>query len=246
MAGSVWQPLSTLGTVSDRIVDQVERLITDESLRPGDRLPSEREMAALLQVSRPSLREAIRVLAARDRVVVRHGQGVFVRASRPERQLVDALRGSESTLTELFAMREVVEVPAARWAAGLVGPSQLEDLRTTLDEMSRVITTGTAIDFGYLAELDVRFHMGIASYAGNRFLRQTSSVLHQMLLVGMGTTVDVPGRATASQRDHEHIYAALAHGNPVAAGRAACGHIRAARGAALRRVTERGSHTGQP
>lgn len=232
----MWQPVGELGSVSDRIVSQVERLITGESLRPGDRLPSERDMAALLRVSRPSLREAIRVLAARDRVVVRHGQGVFVQEPRSERQLRAALSASEATLTELFAMREVLEVPAAQWAAERVEPSHLRELRSTLDTMAKVITATPQIDFNRLAELDVRFHMGIASAAGNRFLHQTSGVLHEILRAGMETTLTIPGRTRLSRRDHERIYAALAAHDPTASRQAARAHIRAARKAALQRA----------
>lgn len=231
-----FRPVTERGSLAGRIVNQVEQLIADESLKAGDRLPPERDMAVLLGVSRPSLREAVRILEARGRLLVRHGQGVFVQNARSERELRFALAETEVTNNELFAMREVLEVPAAAWAAERITPTQLAGLRAVLDEMSSLIDSGREINFDELAGLDVRFHMGIAAAAGNRFLRQTSGVLHDMLLSGMETTLMIPGRAQLSRRDHERIYAALAAADPVAARRAARAHIRAAHAAAIRRM----------
>jgi len=222
--------------LAGRIVSQVEKLIADEQLKPGDQLPPERDMAVLLGVSRPSLREAVRILEAHGRLLVRHGQGVFIQDARSQRELRFALASTEMTNKELFAMREVLEVPAAAWAAERISPDQLAGLRTALDEMAALVDSGTPIDFDELAALDVSFHMGIAAAAGNRFLRQTSGVLHDMLLSGMETTLMIPGRAQLSRRDHERIFAALEAHDPAAARKAARAHIRAARAAAVRRM----------
>ncbi len=233
----MWEPVSQREGLSERIIGQVEKLIGDESLKPGERLPPEREMAQLLGVSRPSLREAVRILQARGRLQVKHGQGVFVEAPRSERELRDALDSTEVTLSELFAMREVLEVPAAAWAAERVDDEQLHRLRATLDRINAIVTTGP-VDFGRLRQLDTEFHMAVAAAAGNRFLRQTSHVLHDMLHSGMETTLTVPGRPELSRRDHERLYRALAAHDPAAARRAVRRHIRAAHSAAVRRIEQ--------
>ncbi len=230
----MWEPISQPGSLSERIVTQVERLISEESLKPGDRLPSEREMAELLGVSRPSVREAVRMLEARGRLKVRHGNGVFVEAPRPQRELQAALAETELTLNELYAMREVLEVPAAAWAAESAGPEQLATVRTALDQLNRATDTGEEPD--QLRRLDAAFHQAIAVMAGNRFLRQTSHVLHNMVLAGMQTTLLIPGRIEVARRDHERIYSAIAAHDPAAARRAARAHIRGAHAAAARRL----------
>ena len=61
-----------------RIADQLLELIEVSKLNPGDRLPSERQLSELLDVSRPSLREALHILQAKGLVAIRHGQGTFV------------------------------------------------------------------------------------------------------------------------------------------------------------------------
>lgn len=230
-----WQPVSERGSLSALIVSRIEKLMAEERLSPGDRLPPEREMALMLEVSRPSLREAVRVLEARDRLVVRHGQGVFVQQPRSERALRQALDSADTNSVELFAMREVLEVPAAGWAAERITAAALQALRATLDEMGALIDGPDPIDFARLADLDVEFHMAIARSAGNRFLHQTSGVLHNIISSGMETTLTIPGRVQLSRRDHEKIYAALQVHDPTTARRAARAHIRAAGAAAVRR-----------
>jgi GntR family transcriptional repressor for pyruvate dehydrogenase complex len=234
----MWEPLRQEGRVADRIVAQVERLILEERLKLGERLPSEREMAQLLNVSRPSLREAMRILQARGRLVVKHGQGIFLLTTRPERELRAALDKTDLTLKEMYAMREVLEVPAASWAAEHRTESQLRRLRATLDALNSAgeVPNAPKVNHETLRRLDADFHLTIAASAGNRFLRETSSVLHDLVISGMSTTLSVPGRLTMARAGHERIYESLAAHNPVAARQAARAHIRGAHAAAARRL----------
>ncbi|MGH9103120.1 MAG: FadR/GntR family transcriptional regulator [Acidimicrobiales bacterium] len=236
----MWQPVRQEGTLAGRIANRVEELIRDESLRPGDRLPSEREMAQMLGVSRPSLREAVRSLEARGRLVVRHGQGVFVQEPRSGRELRHALASIEVSLKELFAMREVLEVPAGAWAAERITEAQLDNLRATLDKISTALSEEPK-ELGLVTQLDVDFHLGIAAAADNRFLRQTSHVLHDMILSGMETTLAIPGRPERARHDHEQILAALESRDGPAVRRAVRAHIRGAYQAAVRRIHDEGS-----
>ena len=236
----MWEPISQQGSLSDRIVAQVERLIGDERLKPGDQLPSEREMAELLGVSRPSLREAVRILEARGRLIVKHGQGVFVQAPLSERELRAAMGDIQLTLQELYAMREVLEVPAAGWAAEHITPELLRDIRRSLDALNAAGEAGSP-DYDRLRQLDADFHLAIAVAAGNRFLRQTSSVLHTLVLSGMQTTLLIPGRIAIARRDHERIFQALEKHDVAAARQAARAHIRGARAAASRRLEREGA-----
>jgi GntR family transcriptional repressor for pyruvate dehydrogenase complex len=231
----MWEPIRQQGNLTDRIVEQVERMISDESLKPGDRLPSEREMAELLGVSRPSLRESVRILQARGRLAVRHGQGVFVLAPAPERELRAALADTQLTLEELYAMREVLEVAAAGWAATSASPEVLADIRSALDALNAAGEQDLK-DEDKLRELDANFHLAIAVAAGNRFLRQTSAVMRDMIVSGMRTTLMIPGRIDSARTEHERIYAGITAGDAAGARRAARAHIRGAHRAAIARL----------
>lgn len=229
----VWDPIKQPGSLTDRIVDRIGELIDAEGLRAGQRLPAEREMARMLGVSRPAVREAVKVLEARGRLVVRHGQGVFV-----VRDAVDEVRQRlltlEVSLNELFDMRLVLEEPSAAWASQRASADDIAELAEGLaaEEAAR----RSPIDFDALRRLDTAFHMQIVRMAKNRFLHQTLGVLQEMIGAGMETTLVIPGRVEVARSDHRRIFAAIAGHDAEGAVAAVHDHIAGARDAALERV----------
>lgn len=225
-----WKTLR-LSKLNVRIRDQILGFLADSRLQPGARLPSERELAAQLGVSRPSVREAIKALEAEGRLDVRHGNGVFVVSSTE-----DALRHSmlrrRLDVDEVYAMREVLEVPAARWAAQRGDPVGLARIQVAHDEVLEA-SLSDDIDFRELQLLDAAFHQSIVQAAGNQFLEQTQGVLGEILVRGMATTLMVEGRLQASRADHRDILDSIIAGDGRRAGAAARTHVRAARRAAL-------------
>jgi GntR family transcriptional repressor for pyruvate dehydrogenase complex len=207
-----------------------------KEIRPGDRLPSEREMARLLKVSRPSVREAVKTLEGRGRLRVLHGKGVFAsQRADPAEDLVVATATRQIGLRQLFAMREVLEVPAAGWAAESASPYQLDSLVSSLEALD-VAAAAAEPDYLLLQTLDSTFHMKIAEAAGNRFMLRTLGVLQEMLAAGMQTTLTIPGRLIGSRRDHTAILNAILAGKASAARQAMRSHIRSAGAAALNRL----------
>jgi GntR family transcriptional repressor for pyruvate dehydrogenase complex len=230
----VWVPLPQ-GRVAERVASRILDVISREELRPGDRLPPERELAALLGASRPSLREALQTLKAQGRVDIRHGTGVFVADPETTRSLRAAVFAEEMSLAELFDMREVLELPAAGWAAKNQDRERLDRVQRAYDELN-IASAGVEVDWELLGRLDAAFHMRIVEAAGNRFLTRTLGVLQEILAKGMRTTLQVPGRLEQSRVDHRRILDAILSGDPAAARRAAASHIRGARKAAFDRL----------
>ena len=230
----LWQPVKAPGNLTERITVRIEELLANE-IPPGGRLPAEREMARLLGVSRPALREAVKVLEARGRLVVRHGQGVFV-ATTPGDAVAQRLHNLELTLRELYDMREVLEVPAVAWAVSVATAQDIAGLADALavEEAARA----DPIDFDRLGQLDAAFHLSIVEIANNRFLRQTLGVLQEMLASGMETTLTVPGRVAESLEEHRRIFDAVVSRDGEAARDAVATHIAHARAAALSRVRD--------
>lgn len=210
-----------------RLVAQIERLIDDRRLRPGDRLPPEREMAHLLGVSRPSVREAVRTLQALGRVRVQHGTGVWILPGYALRSIAGA---EEIGMRDLFAMREVLEVPAAGWAADHATADAVNELSDILDRMT------STEDFEELRGLDIAFHLRIAELAGNGFLLQMVGIMHEMLRTGMETTLRIPSRRKRSRVEHRRIADAIARGDSAAARRAMATHIRNAGAAGIQQL----------
>ncbi|KRE81445.1 FadR/GntR family transcriptional regulator [Arthrobacter sp. Soil764] len=228
-----WGPIRQ-GNVSDLIAQRILEVIRSDELRPGDRLPPERELASMLGVGRPALREALRALKAQGRVNIRHGSGVFVADPAVTANLRSALQADDLDLEELYDMREVLELPAAAWAAQNGDADKLDAVVKAYEAITEASLQESA-DWKRLEELDAAFHLRIVEAAGNRFLVSTQGVLQEILIEGMETTLRVPGRLEKSRRDHKRILDAILAGDPVAARRAARIHIEGARRAALER-----------
>jgi GntR family transcriptional repressor for pyruvate dehydrogenase complex len=212
-----------------RIVVQIERLIEDRRLTAGDRLPPERELAQLLGVSRPSVREAVRTMQGLGQVRVQHGTGVWILPGYAIRTMAGA---EEIGMRDLFSMREVLEVPAAGWAADHATPEAVRELSDILDRM-----VGSE-DFEELRNLDIAFHLRIAEQAGNRFLLRMVGIMHEMLRTGMETTLRIPSRRKRSRVEHRRIADAIARSDAAAARRAMATHIRNAAAAGLRQLQQ--------
>jgi len=224
-------------STADRIAQQIADHITAHRLRPGDRLPPERELAGLLGVSRPSLREALRPLQASGQLTVRHGSGVFVAEPRASAALRRGLAEEELSLRELYDMREVLELPAAQWSARHRDPERLSAVQAAFDALEQA-SRADPVDFNQLQALDAAFHLRIVEAAGNRFLSQTLGVLHDILATGMSTTLMIPGRLERSRLEHRRILEAVLAGDAPAARRAAQAHVASARRAALARLAD--------
>ena len=99
--------------VAEDIVDQLLSLIREKKLRSGDKLPPEREFAVMMDVSRPSLREALRVLSVMGVVQLRHGSGIYVTALEPARLVEHLILSSldDSTYLQLFETRKALSRP---------------------------------------------------------------------------------------------------------------------------------------
>jgi GntR family transcriptional repressor for pyruvate dehydrogenase complex len=236
-----WRPVALGGRLYERIVERLENLIAAKGLQSGDRLPSEREMADLLRVSRPSIREAVRTLEGRGRLRVLHGKGIFMsQPAAEDGDLLIEMATRQIGLRELFAMREVLEVPAAGWAAESATASQLELLISSFDALDAAAAEAHP-DYVLMQALDSTFHLRIAEAAGNRFMLRTLGVLQEMLAAGMQTTLTIPGRLALSRRDHWAICDAIVRGKEARARQAMRAHIRSVGKAALKRLASEGT-----
>jgi len=223
--GGAWRAVGN-GGLSARIRGEILRFITEQDIKPGGRLPAERDLASFLLVSRPSVREAVRTLQAEGVLDVRHGTGVFVRSRHALDSILPGFRVPEK-LGELFDMREVLEVPAARWAAERQLPG-LATVGEAFADLEAAIEAGP-IDFDDLQRLDVTFHTRIVQSSGNPLLEQTQAVIYGLILEGMRSTLAVPGRMKKSRADHARILAALNAGDADGAEAAVRAHIAGAR-----------------
>lgn len=157
---------------TDRVVEAIMTMISDGTLRPGDRLPIEKALSAQLEVSRGSLREGIRALAVLGVVETRQGDGSYVTALDASRLLSPlgfyAELQASADPSDLFVIRRVLEVESAALAAPRISDDDLAELRSILGRVDRMIEGDLdAVDVDTLIDADTEFHGRIAHATGN-------------------------------------------------------------------------------
>lgn len=154
-----------LERVSEKVANQLKEVISEGALKVGDRLPSERDLAEQMGVSRASVREALQILAAQGIIESFHGGGSVVCNITDEeirRPMQIFLEGDRQRVRELTEVRAFMEAWAAREAAKNRTDIELERIRGYLDEMERDFAKGQ-IRF----EVDFKFHAEIAAATHN-------------------------------------------------------------------------------
>ncbi|MFF4620822.1 FadR/GntR family transcriptional regulator [Nonomuraea jabiensis] len=162
----------TRPTLSDALTERMLELIRTGGHRPGDRLPSTRELSQRFAVTTPTLREALRRLEATGAIEMRHGSGIYV-GTDIERVVLPNPNMREmhaAQLLELLGARIVIEPPLAAMAAHNAGPEELAPLKRVLEEAGRHLRGHDAL----LHDANMSFHRATARLAGN-------SVLHEVV-----------------------------------------------------------------
>jgi len=154
----------------EQVADQMLELISSESLRPGDKLPGERELAEQLQVSRTVVREAIRSLSVRGVIEVKPGCGSFIRELSSSDvansiSLLLQLRRDKGSLGELYEIRRMIEVEVAGLAALRATENDFAVLKATIEGMQSHVG-----DPEQLTRYDAEFHSVLAAAAHNELL----------------------------------------------------------------------------
>jgi GntR family transcriptional repressor for pyruvate dehydrogenase complex len=154
--------------VTDEAIEKIKEMIVSGSLRPGQRLPREADLAAQLGLSRNSLREAVKALSLIRVLDVRQGDGTYVTSLEPS-LLLDALSfvvdvHHDATVLEFFEVRRFLEPQAVALAASRIGEDEVAALR---EHLSRVSAGST---YEELVANDLEFHRRIAVASGNSVL----------------------------------------------------------------------------
>ena len=214
---------------SEQVAFEIRRYLAARELRPGERLGTEQELAAEFGVSRPTLREGLRLLASSHliRATQGPGGGIFVASTQSEgmrrnvsESIAVMLETDDVSLTELVEARISLEVPLAGLAAQHATETTAEELLAAIAEAEG---NDPASDVFRIA--DTRFHRVIASAARNELLRAFTSwtldVLQPSLIDTIGASID--GDAILDQ--HRVIQRAIRLRQPAAAQRAMRRHL---------------------
>lgn len=210
--------------LTDQTADGIfQMIISDPNLGPGQKLPNESELSALFGVSRTTLREAVRSLAAQGYVEVRRGRGTFV-ADRTSIRRDIGLSQLESVrvrLQDLFEIRMMVEPDTAMLACARGTDAEIAAIVGCAREVARRIHTG-----GDWAGADLVFHQAFVTASHNQFMEQLIPIINKAIAdtwAMRGTHQLLPGIVL---RDNETLIDFLEKRDPQGARFTMAGHIR--------------------
>jgi GntR family transcriptional repressor for pyruvate dehydrogenase complex/GntR family transcriptional activator of glc operon len=217
--------------ISRDISYQLEQIILDGGLAPGQKIPSERQLAARLGVSRSVIREALHELQGRGVIKTRHGQGSFVASIVPgpesntggDSPLMHLYEGHARTIYDLLEVREQLEGQAAYLAAQRANRLDRHRITKAFQALSGTNPLNNALS-------DHGFHLAIVEASHNPVLVHVLSNLKSMILVTVqASVVNLNPREDMRKkivRQHKQLYSAIMSGKPAAAQRIAAAHVR--------------------
>lgn len=204
---TVFEPLDRV-SIAKNVISQIKRAMEDGRLRRGDRLPPEPVFAEQMQVSRASLREALKVLEVMGVLEVRRGSGTYI-AERPRLPTVDPLLFllllQDGSVADLVEVRYMIEVGFTRLAQPRLTPVDFERLERSVHDLRRSVADGTAT-----AEEDLAFHRIILDATQNQFVIQIGNTILELFRESIGRGVTT--FPTQAVQHHEAILAALKKG----------------------------------
>jgi GntR family transcriptional regulator, transcriptional repressor for pyruvate dehydrogenase complex len=208
--------------VYEEVARQIERLIVNK-LRPGDKLPAERELADMLKVSRGSIRDAIRGLELMGLVEPRQGAGTIVRdntAAILVNPLATAIKRRKDAVAELLDFRKMLEPPLAARAAIHASSEEIGEMEAILKRQEQKHKQ----DEPAVAE-DAEFHYNIALASGNSVVLKVIDILMDLLRETRERSLQHNGRSQKSLDGHRRILAAIKRHDSDAAKSAMLRHI---------------------
>ncbi len=214
---------------ADEVIHQIEELVLQGVLKPGDRIPGERALSKSLNVSRPVLREALQELEARRLLVTRPGEGTVVAdvvGTVFQEPIVNLIRKHPKATADYVEFRRQIEGITAEMAASRATEADCE-LLTRL--MQTMIDSHELQDFSAEAAVDVQFHQAIGECAHNivllHMLRSCYRLLEQGVFINRSRLYSHNGSRNALLAQHKAIYAGIMERDPQAARKAAEAHM---------------------
>jgi GntR family transcriptional regulator, transcriptional repressor for pyruvate dehydrogenase complex len=213
--------------VSDIIAERIKHSIENGNIKPGEKFPSERDLASTLSVSRGALREAISILEAKGIVEVQPGRGVYlVNNSQTELlRLMNSILHEERTyLIELLELRQSIESQAAYLAAGRRNEQDLLKIKLALDRLETSIIRNEVA-----AQEDYDFHLAVIEASHNSMMVHTLRLISDALIKGFhqarSEAMLIPGKTQIVLEEHKEIYRAIKEADPEKARRALVFHL---------------------
>ncbi|MCB1763468.1 MAG: FCD domain-containing protein [Gammaproteobacteria bacterium] len=215
--------------ISDQIAETLTTMIADGELKPGERLPAERTLASRLEVSRPSLREAIQKLNSKGLLKTRRGGGTYVREGIDSAfvdPLLALLQELPQSRFDVLEVRHALEGTAAYYAALRGTNSDKETIQRKFDTMIGKHGIGDPMDE---ARADAEFHLSIVEASHNLVLLHVMRALFTLLMNSISHNLEklytLPRVFQPLSNQHRRLMEAVLEGDPERARQAAQAHL---------------------
>lgn len=211
--------------IYELIADQLLRRIGERHLRPGDPLPTERELTQAFGAGRSSVREALRMLESRG-VIEDVGSGSFVvsgYANPLNTSLQLLLELDQASMRDVYELRLILECEAAGLAAERHGDVHVTVMDSAIDEMRAALADGDGAD-RYI-DADLRFHVAIADATRNGVILHAMGALREVIRRALISIYRIPGSPERSLEQHRAIRDAIASRNAAVARDAMRAHL---------------------
>ena len=208
-----FQPLDRR-KVYEQVAEQLLAQIGARHLRPGDALPSERELTETFRVGRSSIREALRMLESQG-VITAAGGGALVVADAAN-PLNSSLRllftlDERAGMHDLFELRRILECEAAALAAERRSDAHLEQMDVAVEQMDEALADSGRSD-GFI-DADLGFHLAVAEATGNRFVLHSMQAVRDVVRRALLTIFLIPRSPERAVVEHRSIRTAIASGD---------------------------------
>lgn len=197
--------------LSEEVAENLRKLIIEDKLKPGSKLPNEIELSKTMGVSRSTLREAIKVLASKNILEVIRGKGTYI--SQQPGLIKDPLGvhfiQDKNIILSLFEARIIIEPGVAALAAERASKTDLKRIKNCNLNMRNAIRNKEP----YHIE-DLEFHIAIAEATRNPIIHRIVPIINDAIVQGYMETVHLPGAAERAVEHHHQIYEAIYQKHP--------------------------------
>jgi len=213
--------------LSEAAIEQIKGLIVRKDMQPGDKLPSERYLVEALNISRTSIREALRMLEIMGLVEVKPGKGVYVKELTGDLffPLSSWLSTHRETLYHHFEARLVLEPAAAALAAKRAREEDIKALEKAMKTFEETLEEDDIVGF---IRADIEFHRLIAEATNNKTIQLVMNAIARYSFEGWKASLRTEGRAQQTPGEHRKLLNAIIAGDDKGAQRAMRNHLKAA------------------
>lgn len=210
--------------LSETVIDVIKGMIAEENFAPGDKFYSENELTKRLQISRSSVREAIRILEVTGQVWVKQGKGIFIADANEKKfePFISWLKSNEGSIIDHFEVRLIIEPKTAAFAAEKANSRDILKMEEALAQFAFYAENRNTME---IIKRDRDFHRLLAGATKNATLHSLMKSMTTSLSNGWISSLHTPGRIEKTIREHKTILDAVTNRDKEGAELAMTAHL---------------------